>query len=255
MSSSFPLVVLLSDIKYFGTGARFWFKHSRITRCNQFGHFAYRIIQIAEGHGLSGTCLHTRRLFAFRQPVGAEIAFLYRTDLMLGIQCFFIRRQSFPRIVFLRRRRDERARVVRARYLAIAAADALCFVNRYDAIRLLLGRLHRAYVRAGGIIALVAEHRQKILSHFRIGAGFALDHLTIKNSRTRSILLFAGNGARIASDTSLQVDHHSVSHRCLLRLVHFNFHGGVERAGDGFKGAIFDRNQAIEICAFQRDRI
>src|SRR6185436_5485416 len=58
----------------------------------------------------------------------------------------------------------EAPRVVRARGLAVAAADAPVVVDDHDAVGLLPRRLDRANLHARRVVALVALHRHVVLA-------------------------------------------------------------------------------------------
>ena len=98
-----------------------------------------------------------------------------------------------------------------------AASDAHFIINHDHTVIPLIGGLGGANIGAGGLLAMIAQHRQENSVGMREFAQFLLKHGSLKNPCGRIVFRLAGYYTGIAADTSFQVDNHTVSgHRVVL---------------------------------------
>src|ERR1019366_2637012 len=91
------------------------------------------------------------------------------------------------------------------------AADTFFAVYHDDAVIANPRCAGRAGARAGSIVAVIAEDRQKRSPRLGVSADLAGDYSREMYIFGRTVLLFAGERAGVASDTALQVNDHSQS--------------------------------------------
>jgi len=91
------------------------------------------------------------------------------------------------------------------------AANTFFAVYHDDAVIANPGCAGRARARAGSIVAVIAEDRQKRSPRLGVSADLAGDYPGEMHIFRCPIFLFAGERAGVASDTALQVNDHSQS--------------------------------------------
>ena len=70
----------------------------------------------------------------------------------------------------------------------------------------------RTGVDAGRILTMVAQHRQEEIAHGRVLAFLGFEHSCVVNAGWGAVLGLAGELAAVATDATLEIDHHSPSH-------------------------------------------
>jgi len=105
----------------------------------------------------------------------------------------------------------QRSHLIGAVLDAGAAADAHLIVNHDHTVRPLIGGPGGTNIGASGLLAMIAQHGQENSVGMRESPHFLLEHGGLKNPRRRIVFRLAGDHTGIAADTSLQVDHHTVS--------------------------------------------
>jgi len=126
--------------------------------CQNLGNLALRIEDVAELPGSRRAHFQARRISARPGALNTEMAFFRDPDLARTVAkiCHIqveavLRHRRFGEV--------EMARSVWTRRHAIAASDAPVIVDHGDPIGLLPCRMHRAYLDAGRVLALLALHR------------------------------------------------------------------------------------------------
>jgi hypothetical protein len=101
-----------------------------------------------------------------------------------------------------------RALLVGTGYNAIAATDAFIGVHDDDAIFPFGGSAGGTDFNADGFLTMVATDRIDLLGYYWILTGLADQEPTPEYAWRQKMLLLAGDGAAIAADAPLQIDHH-----------------------------------------------
>ena len=161
---------------------------------------ARRIVEVAEDAAFGRADADTRRQQLVLDAVRAEVAFLGG----------------------MRVRIDEQL-IVRAGHHAGAAADAGVAVQIDDAVAPTVERVGRTDPRAGRVVALVAEDREK--ESAGVGEGAFLDGLdpTAIDADRNLVLGFAGDRARVTPDALAKVDGEPVVGHAGWRIYHAEF--------------------------------
>ncbi len=189
---------------------------------HQPGDIAVRIVEIAEfnrirhaggGTGRGIIRIHAggpAQLNAFVNTFNAKGAFLGDTKafilahhpLLDGLGAVI------PLLVM-----DDGARLVGTGHGAIAAPQTEIIIHGHQTVRPLSGRAGGTYRDAGGPGAVLASNHQKLALHIRITAVFDIQYAAPLYSGGGIVTVLAGDGAGLAADTAVQVNHHAPARR------------------------------------------
>src|ERR1022692_4111576 len=151
---------------------------------------ARRIIEIPEDPGVHGANLDAGRLQPLRNPVIAPRAFVGGLRLLVEVP-----------------------RTIRTSLDTVPAANAVFFVDEYHAVRRLVGGPNRTNLHAGGILAVIAQLRDKEgLLDFRVAVAIA------------EAVILRGVGCRNVHRIRLAVDARSI----FALEVHVTLHPGTK---------------------------
>ena len=220
------------EILDLGIGAELGVKLEMRIVAHQHRDIALRVFEIAELDRLrdAGGRARRRRFRidarrqAAREPgvdaVLAEGAFLRHAQtlfvlhrlLLLGLAAVI------PELVV-----GDGARLIRAGDRAVCAADANVVVLHHQAVGALRGGACRTHRHAGRFGAMLAAGDEEQTLHVRECAGLDVNDAAPLYAGQRVVGMLAGDGAGLATDAAVDVDHHSPARGV-----------GVSGARDGF---------------------
>ena len=183
---------ILVDAHVMQFGARFLLRlaHTGAPAGNHCAGFAAGIIQVARQDGLCRADDDARGLQVFLHPVRTEVAFGRGVAVGIDVES-----------------------VVGAGLHAALASDTTLIVKVYDSIRTAEEGVGGADLNAGSIVTVVTSHHPEVAP----GVGkFSRLHILqpgAKHSHRDLMLFLASQSARVAADTSLVIDHESITHR------------------------------------------
>src|SRR5450759_4569736 len=193
-----------------GLGAELRMQRDTTALFDQARHLAVGIVEIAKGARHRRAVRHARRLLARAHAVAAKIAFHHDLGLVPGNPRLFVGRRAL--LVVVLRTVVVVAVAVGAGHHAGPTAHALVRIDVDNPILPLETRPRRTGIHAGRLLAVIAQHRQEQLPHCRILPLLLFENARVENTGRRAVLGFAGKLAGVATDTTLQVDHHAPSH-------------------------------------------
>src|SRR6266568_5760595 len=220
------LELLARDVVDAGCGAGLRLQDLELVRLPHLGDEALSVALVAEVADPPDAARDALREHSVREPVGAEVALAGIADreVLPDARPLLPVLERGQRLVLLELGRAvrviravvERPRAVGARRNALAAADALCVVDRNgprgDPLRLLPGRavrpLHRTRCDARRLVALHARARQERARGGRVLAALVLVDGAVVEFRRELVLRDARDRAGVATHALAQVEEH-----------------------------------------------